>query len=441
MDVFTEFASVLPKEVKTKVAEFTSSLPITRSIPTTIAQNYKTITSILHSVSERQASAVSALFIVTDSESSISLLDDILQAQATLNFYDVLEQAATETNLATRASLMTQAAEASEIMLKMFDENAYYSGNYPSLGGNTALLVVFSLFLSLQVASGVFYHQWWFLTCWSCGLLFEILGYAARMWSSQNIMSYSAFIMQLVCLTLAPCFLMAGIYYIIAQLAVIYGSQFSILGPMQYSLLFIVCDFISILLQAAGGGLSTGNGTTGPHIMIGGLAFQVFTIALFQYFWYFFLFRIYESYKTHGEAEFNPEFAHIRKRNLLLPFMCVVSFAVALIFVRSIYRLIELSVGWSSKLAVDEIYFMILEALMVSLASCAMSILSPGLAYGKDSHIYIDKSLKTTLKSFGKKEEKNLGPKSPLNDGSVNDFSSDDESQGESSRHLFREEV
>lgn len=146
MDVFTEFASVLPKEVKTKVAELTSSLPITRSIPTTIAQNYKTITSILHSVSERQASAVSALFIVTDSESSISLLDDILQAQATLNFYDVLEQAATETNLATRASLMTQAAEASEIMLKMFDENAYYSGNYPSLGGNTALLVVFSLF-------------------------------------------------------------------------------------------------------------------------------------------------------------------------------------------------------------------------------------------------------------------------------------------------------
>ena len=183
MDVFTEFASVLPKEVKTKVAELTSSLPITRSIPTTIAQNYETITSILHSVSERQASAVSALFIVTDSESSISLLDDILQAQATLNFYDVLEQAATETNLATRASLMTQAAEASEIMLKMFDENAYYSGNYPSLGGNTALLVVFSLFLSLQVASGVFYHQWWFLTCWSCGLLFEILGFGGQLLS------------------------------------------------------------------------------------------------------------------------------------------------------------------------------------------------------------------------------------------------------------------
>lgn len=34
---------------------------------------------------------------------------------------------------------------------------------------------------------------------------------------------------------------------------------------------------------------------------------------------------------------------------------------------------------------------------MVSLASCVLSFMSPGLAYGRHSHIYLDKSLKATF--------------------------------------------
>lgn len=43
-------------------------------------------------------------------------------------------------------------------MLKIFDEEAFYNGQYPSTGGNTALLVVLLICLILQVISGVFYH-------------------------------------------------------------------------------------------------------------------------------------------------------------------------------------------------------------------------------------------------------------------------------------------
>ena len=434
MDQLTQYSSFLPEGLRTKLVELTSTLSITTPVPTTIAQNYEKITSVIHSISEKQESAASALFVVTESLSSISLINDILQAQATLNFYDVLEKVATETNSATKASLMTQAAEASQIMHKMFKEDAYYSGNYPSLGGNTALLVVYAVFLAMQVVSGVFYHQWWFLTCWTCGLVLEVLGYAGRIWSSQNIMNFNAFVMQLVCLTLAPCFMMAGIYYVIAQLTEIYGQKFSILKPMQYSLIFILCDLISIALQAAGGGVAASalsvyeDTADGSHIMVGGLAFQVFTIALFQLFWYHFLYKVYKSYKAYGDAGFNPNFTHIRERNLLVPFICVVSFAVILIFVRSIYRLIELSDGWSSKLAVDEIYFMILEALMVSLASCVISILSPGIAYGRHSHIYIDKSPKATFGSFskmGKKSKNDIDPEKQEKIDNEESFSSE----------------
>lgn len=404
MEVLNYYSKELPTGLATKIVELTSSIPITTSVPSTIAQDYETITSVLTKALDNQKSAFQAITSVTESVSTISLMNDILQAQATVNFYSILEVAATETNEAVKASLMTKAAEASEIMLKMFNEQAYYSGNYPSLGGNIALLVVYSVFLALQIISGVFYHQWWFLSCWVCALVLEILGYIGRIWSHENIMNFNAFVMQLVCLTLAPCFMMAGIYYVIAQLTVIYGQKFSLLRPMQYSLIFIICDIISIILQAVGGGVAAGalsvfeDTDSGSHIMVAGLAYQVFTIALFQFFWYLFFWRVYKNYKEFGEDCLNPNFKHIRERKLLVPFIIAVSAAVILIFVRSIYRLVELAEGWSSKLAVDEIYFMILEGLMVSLATCILSIMSPGLAYGRRSHIYIDKSLPATFK-------------------------------------------
>lgn len=417
------YLSALPTGLQEKVSELTSTLPLTITVASTVP-NYATITSVIGHAISNQYSAFDALMSVTNSVSSISLINEIIQAQATIQYYDILQVAATQTNSQVQASYLTEAAYASEIMLKMFNEEAYYSGNYPSLGGNIALLVVYSFFFVLTVISGVFYHQWWFLTCWTCALILEVLGYVGRIWSNQNILSFDAFVMQLVCLTLAPCFMMAGIYYVIAQLTVIYGQQFSVLRPMQYSLIFIICDIISIVLQAVGGGVAAGalsvykSTQQGSNIMVGGLAYQVFTIALFQFFWYLFFFRVYKSYRKNGDADFNPRFAHIRESKFLVPFIIGVSFAVVLIFVRSIYRLIELSEGWSSNLAVDEIYFMILEALMVCLATCVLAFLSPGLAYGKNSHIYIDKSFKATFK-------KNYNP----NDHNRDDLVENDEKQ------------
>lgn len=120
------------------------------------------------------------------------------------------------------------------------------------------------------------------------GIILEIVGYSGRIWYSLNDNSSNAYIMELVCITVAPCFLMAGIYYILAQLILIYGNHFSRLKPMHYSSIFIACDVVSIFVQGAGGGISNNasNTDTGRYIMIGGLAFQVLTITIFQFLWY-----------------------------------------------------------------------------------------------------------------------------------------------------------
>lgn len=285
---------------------------------------------------------------------------------------------------------------------------SFIQGPTPKLASGIGYVVVFSVLFAVNMLSCVFYHQWWFLGSWGVGLVLEIVGYAGRIWYTLNDNSSSAYIMELVCITVAPCFLMAGIYYVLAQLILIFGNDFSRLKPMQYSLIFIICDVISIFVQAAGGGVSDNpsSSTIGRYIMIAGLAFQVFTISVFQVLWYDFLWKIYNTRKLHGDTLFNPKFPHIRARPLLTPFIWGVSLVVILIYTRSIYRLIETSSGWESYLSTNEIYFNILEGVMVSVAALIMATLSPGFVYGRHAHLYIKKDSysSATAESDGRDE-------------------------------------
>lgn len=270
----------------------------------------------------------------------------------------------------------------------------FFDGDTPELASGLGFVIVFSVFFGVTLLSCVFYHQWWFLCSWGIGMVLEIIGYSGRIWYHLNDNNGSAYIMELVCVTVAPCFLMAGIYYVLAQLILIYGNHFSRLKPMQYSSIFIVCDVISIFVQAGGGGssASASSSQTGRYVMIAGLAFQVFTMSVFQFLWYDFLWKIYKSEKENGETEFNPAYISIRQKKIMPFFKIGISISVILIFTRSIYRLIETSSGWTSYLSQKEIYFDLLEGLMIGLSGLIMSILSPGFVYGRNAHLYIKKN-------------------------------------------------
>lgn len=91
----------------------------------------------------------------------------------------------------------------------------------------------------------------------------------------------------LSCLTISPVFFAAAVYLCLSQIVVIYGSEYSRFRPRTYTILFITCDFISLILQAVGGVIADTNLTdlpmqlTGVHVMVGGLAFQVSSLLLF----------------------------------------------------------------------------------------------------------------------------------------------------------------
>jgi hypothetical protein len=55
--------------------------------------------------------------------------------------------------------------------------------------------------------------------------------------------------------------------------------------------------------------------------------------------------------------------------------------ATVLIFVRSVYRVVELQGGFAGSVASNETLFLILEGTMIILAVLALTVLHPGLAF------------------------------------------------------------
>lgn len=78
------------------------------------------------------------------------------------------------------------------------------------------------------------------------------------------------------------------------------GEDISRLKPRNYAIVFVSCDVFALILQAAGGAITSiapdddpGLRDTGVNIMIAGLAFQVATLTLFISFAVDFAYRLF----------------------------------------------------------------------------------------------------------------------------------------------------
>ena len=130
--------------------------------------------------------------------------------------------------------------------------------------------------------------------------------------SSTNLHRY------LVCLTIAPAFISATIYLCLARLIVVYGPHLARFSPRFYTITFICCDVLSLVLQAAGGGLAaTGDAGSssqqaGVNVMIAGLAFQVVSMTLFMALSIDFIISVRRA----APAELNSTFTELRSSRM-----------------------------------------------------------------------------------------------------------------------------
>ncbi|KFY85455.1 hypothetical protein V498_07709 [Pseudogymnoascus sp. VKM F-4517 (FW-2822)] len=234
----------------------------------------------------------------------------------------------------------------------------------PTLAGNAAYAAAFGLLLIAQLGLGIKYKTWGFMVGMICGLMLEAVGY-------------------LVTLTIGPAFLAGALYLCLSRIVIIYGQQISRFSPRTYAITFMTNDFVSLVLQGAGGGLAATainkyQSDTGQAIMVAGVVFQVVSLLIFMGMWSEFILRLCRT----SENDRDVRFAELRHTKRFTGFQYALGAAVALIFVRSVYRIAELQQGFNGPIANDEVSFMILEGPMIFLAVLAMTVLHPGIAFG-----------------------------------------------------------
>ncbi|KAJ7491441.1 RTA1 like protein-domain-containing protein [Mycena galericulata] len=206
-----------------------------------------------------------------------------------------------------------------------------------------------------------------------CGVA-ELLGWSGRLASSTSPASLTPYLIQISTTIMAPTPLLAA-NFMISRVIQRLGTSYSVLSPKWYMILFLPCDIIALVVQGVGGGLASSNPNNlagvGANVMLGGIAFQfavISTVAIDfvrRYVW-----------DRAARSDWAPRGVLTPRLRIML---AAVAFSTTTLFIRSVYRIIELASGWEGRIIHTERYFDVLDGGMVVLAIFTVNIAHPGL--------------------------------------------------------------
>lgn len=265
----------------------------------------------------------------------------------------------------------------------VLDQHIYPYGYAPTEYVCIIFVVLFSVSAALHLGQAVRYRMWWLIpTAVFCGVL-EILGWAARLWSSRNPPNPNPFEMQIVCTILGPTPLLAGQFVVSAIMISQLGYKYSRFVPKRYTTFFFGCDIIALIVQAVGGGMAATalhnneSAKKGGNIMLGGICFQLAVIVFFVFVSAEYVYRYANDAPARRSGETDAHRGRLTTKMLML--FGSVCFILLCLFIRSIYRTIELADGWTGKIITTEVYFNVLDGTMIVLAMFALNFFHPGM--------------------------------------------------------------
>ncbi|KAI9828621.1 MAG: hypothetical protein M1832_001724 [Thelocarpon impressellum] len=251
-------------------------------------------------------------------------------------------------------------------------------GYYPNLGANVFFLVCFAILAIVQLAQGLRWKTWSYTVAMFFGAAGCAIGYGGRVMLNKDAFDPVGFNVQICCLIISPAFISAAVYLNLKHLVIVFGSEFSRLKPHLYTWIFILCDLLSLVLQGAGGGTASTADTdaqakVGNNLMMAGIVFQVFTLLVFgaisgEFFW--------RAFK--GKTHLNPAKAALRNTLNFKLYIGALTVAFVTLLARCVYRIAEMAGGWRNPIMQSEIDFIILEGVMVLIATFVLTALHPG---------------------------------------------------------------
>lgn len=116
-----------------------------------------------------------------------------------------------------------------------------------SLGANATFIALFSISLIGYLATYAFTRRATaFTVAMLSGVILEVLGYAGRLMSWHNQWDDNGFLMQIVCLTIAPAFMAGGIYLCLRRIVYAFGPENSRISPESYTRIVSICAPLAI---------------------------------------------------------------------------------------------------------------------------------------------------------------------------------------------------
>lgn len=261
--------------------------------------------------------------------------------------------------------------------------------NYvPSRDVGIAFVVLFAISTVAHIVQAVRFRMWWlFPTAVFCGA-FELVGWSARLYSSANPRALVPFEIQISATITGPTPLIAANFVILEYIIKTLGPRYSRLSPKLYTILFCSSDAVSLTIQGVGGAvaaIAAGNGknpTTGSTIMLAGIIMQMVAITLFVIFSSEFLLRYVYDRPLKLPADDLERHQAIAYQLGMDPRMKLslyaMGFSTTCLFIRAIYRTVELTDGWNGKIISTQLYFNVLDGGMVALAIFTLNIFHPG---------------------------------------------------------------
>jgi hypothetical protein len=231
-------------------------------------------------------------------------------------------------------------------------------GYYPILSANVVPAIIFLLAVLIQLVIGIRRRTWSYLVGLGIGSLLEATGYIGRIILHKNPFSGGGFKLQIICLTIAPAFIAAGLYLNLKNLVIVFGPHLSLLKPALYTYIFISSDTFSIALQAVGAGLAAAgiDLAAASDIIIAGLSFQVFTMVMFGVMSGVFFLRVAQN-----RGGLKSETDELRGSPKFRGFLVSLALAYTTVLIRCIFRVAAFAGGWGNALALNQTDFIVLD--------------------------------------------------------------------------------
>ena len=200
------------------------------------------------------------------------------------------------------------------------------------------------------------------------GGIFEYVGYIGRLISSHDATVLGPYVIQSTLLLVAPALYAATLYMSLGRLIERMECQKYSIIPLKYlTKIFVVGDVLSFLMQAGGAGIMAqgdmSSSKTGENVIIGGLIVQIVFFGMFIVVELIFHYRILKYPNESAMITRNVP-SQLKNWNYVLITLLVCSI---LIFIRSIFRLIEYIQGNNGYLISHEVFLYCFDATLMFL--------------------------------------------------------------------------